>query len=314
MVMPNVVSYYTVQQELNVNARRDSVCETVVLGQGIWYDLRLGKPLPTSGLKSEWFDWFLRDIDEYAVKAGSIALWRIGGAGVILKTTRTTIYVDPYCGGSLKSEDGTILRMLPLAFNSSDVKNIDATVITHEHPDHLSEDFVFPVSKNTKCVFVGPSSVADLLESWGIRRDRIVLLREGEELRINDLKIIGFQSNDNVPKTALSYVFESGGIRIFHGGDSLLFKEMTDIGRRSNPDIALISLGKNPPGVKYYNTPAEVVEIAKELRVRVVIPIHWDLFDFLLEDPYLVEREAKLRKMDVQVAALRIGERFDYPQ
>jgi len=284
------------------------------MGKGEWYDVRLGKPRPLSNLKSEWFNWFLREVDEYALNKGSVALWALGGASFILKTSRSTIYIDPYCGGSIKAAGlGTIYRMIPIPFNPSDVRKIDATVITHEDLDHLNEDFVIPVSENTKSLFIGPPSVADLLESWKIPKDRVVLLKEYEEKKINDVKIVGLPSYDPIPKTANTYIFEVGNTRVFHSGDSLFFEKYVEIGKKYDIDIALISLGTNPPGMKIYNNPGEVVQIARDLKTKVLIPMHWDLWSFSLENPYLIEQEAKMRKLDIKVVVLRIGERFDYP-
>ena len=49
------------------------------MGKGEWYDIRLGKPNPIHNLKSEWFDWFLKQVDEFSVNvptqdmAGAVA-------------------------------------------------------------------------------------------------------------------------------------------------------------------------------------------------------------------------------------------------
>jgi len=221
------------------------------MGQGLWYDRRIGKPQPLCNLRSEWYNWFLQDVEAYNVKQGFITLWSLGGAGFILKSPESTIYIDPYCGGALKSAELTILRMIPLPFNASDVKKIDATVISHEDPDHLNEDFIFPIYKNTNCFFVGPASVTHLLKSWGIADPRIVSLKEHQEKKIKDIRIIAFPSNDPIPKTANTYIFEIGNVRIFHAGDSLWTEEFYKISRKYEIDVALISLGVNPPGIKY---------------------------------------------------------------
>jgi len=284
------------------------------MGKGEWYDVRLGKPLPPTNLKSEWFDWFLREVDEYTVKKGSVALWALGGASFILKTSRSTIYIDPYCGGSIRAADlGIVYRMIPILFNPSDVRKIDATVATHEDPDHLNEDFVIPVSENTRSLFIGPPSVADLLESWKIAEDRIVTLREYEQKKIGALRITALPSNDPIPKTANTYLFEVENVGIFHSGDSLFFEKLAEIGEKWNIDVALISLGVNPPRMKIYNSPCEVVQIARDLKAKILIPMHWDLWKFSMEDPYLVEQISKTRKLDMKVIILRVGERFDYP-
>ncbi len=98
-------------------------------------------------MRSEWYNWFLQNVDEYEVKQGFITLWSLGGAGTILKSPESTIYIDPYCEGALKNEGLPVMRMTPLPFNVSDVKKIDAAVISHEDPDQLNEDFIFPIYK-----------------------------------------------------------------------------------------------------------------------------------------------------------------------
>lgn len=275
--------------------------------------MRLGNPLPLSGLRSEWFDWFLRGTEEYKVKEDSVALWALGGAGFLVKTAKTTLYVDPYCGGSIRHEGEITQRMIPIPFNASDVRQIDAVAITHEDPDHLSEDFVFPVSKNTRCRFIGPSSVAELLDSWTIPKERITMLGEWKETTVNDVKIIACPSNDSVAKTANTYVFQIGKIGIFHSGDSVYFNQILDIGKKYQIDIALIDVAVNPPGEKFYNNPGDVVQVACDLGAKIIVPIHWDIWGFSMENPDLVEAEVRLRRKDMKVVVLRIGDRFDYP-
>jgi L-ascorbate 6-phosphate lactonase len=282
------------------------------LGKGEWYDVRLGKPSEVAGFRSEWYDWFLRDVENYDVKKG-IVLYAIGGAGFILKTNQATIYIDPYCGGSLKTVDlGIIYRMIPVLFNPSAVRKIDAAVFTHEDPDHLDENFVFPIAENTKCIFLGPPSVVDLLESWKIPQKRIATINEYEEQKVNDVKIQGLPACDPIPKTANTYIFGAGHIAIFHAGDSLFFEKYAEIGEKHDIDIALISIGKNPVGTKIYNSPSEAVKIAQNLKCKILIPMHWDLWSFSLENPYLVEREIKKKKLKIKTVVLRIGERFTY--
>jgi len=283
------------------------------MGKGEWFNIRLGKPNPLINLKSEWFDWFLKEVDGYQIEKG-LALWSLGGAGFILKTRKTTVYIDPYCGGSIKIPDlNTVYRMVPIPFNPSDVKTIDATVITHEDLDHLNEDFIFPVNKNTKSLFIGPPSVCELLESWGIPKERIVNLNEYQATKIKDIRIVALPANDPVPKTANTYLFEAENIGVFHSGDSLFSEEFYKASKKYKIDIALVSLGANPPGMEIYNNPGEVVRIARDLNAKVVIPMHWNLWSFSMENPYLVEKEIKIRKLDIKAVILQIGERFMYP-
>jgi L-ascorbate 6-phosphate lactonase len=186
-----------------------------MIGQGLWYDRRLGKSQPFCNLRSEWYNWVLQNVDEYEVKQGFITLWSLGGAGFILKSPESTIYIDLYCGRALKNEGLTVMRMIFLPFNASDVKKIDAAVILHEDPDHFNEDFIFPICKSADCLFVEPPSVTNLLKSWEIAENRIVSLKEHQEKKINDIRVIAFPSNDPIPKTANTYIVEIGNVKNF---------------------------------------------------------------------------------------------------
>ncbi|MBS7655718.1 MBL fold metallo-hydrolase [Candidatus Bathyarchaeota archaeon] len=139
-------------------------------------------------------------------------------------------------------------------FRSTSCKKIDATIITHEDLDHLNEDFVFSVSKNTKCLFIGSPSVSELLKSWGINEERIVTLKEYEETKVKDIKVIALPSYDPIPKTANTYILEVDGVKVFHSGDSLFFEGYYEVGRKYEVDIALISLGNIPLDKKFITT------------------------------------------------------------
>jgi len=264
-------------------------------------------------LRCEWFDWFPRHVDRYDSRQDSVALWALGEAGFIPKTAATTIYIDPYVGGSVVSEGVVLHRMIPIPFNPSSVSKIDATVITHEDLDHLDENFIFPVSENTTCTFIGPLGVAELLESWKIAEDRIISLEENEQTEIRGIRIIALPSNNANPKTANTYLLDTGNVRVFYSGDSLYLVKFAEIGNRYQIDIAAISLGRNPTGAKWYNDPTEALQIAKDLKAKVLIPMHWDLWHNTLEDPHLVEREAEKKRCNIRIVPLRVGERFVYP-
>jgi L-ascorbate 6-phosphate lactonase len=281
------------------------------MGEGEHYEMRLGKPRSLSNLRSEWFDWFLAEVSRCEPKGNSVVLWALGGAGFILKTRTATVYVDPYVGGSVEAGGLMLYRMIPIPFDASSVREIDGTVITHEHIDHLNEDFVLPVSGNTKCKFVGPSSVAELLNSWGIPRGRIVSLDKSEETRIKDVRVVAFPANDPSSRSANTYLFDTGKVKLFHSGDSFHFHGFAEIGKQFDIDVAMVTFAKNPPGKKWYNDSTEFIKIARDTRPRVVIPMHWDLWSVLLENPHLVEKELAMKEPNITVEVLRVGQRFD---
>jgi len=65
-----------------------------------------------------------------------------------------------------------------------------------------------------------------LLESWKIARNRTVSLSRHELTTVSDIAVIALPSNDLFAKIPRAYMFEKGGIRVFHSGDSFFFDKL----------------------------------------------------------------------------------------
>ncbi len=74
---------------------------------------------------------------------------------------------------------------------------------------------------------------------------------------------------------------------LYHSGDCIPYKGLTDAVLPHHPDIALLPInGRDPSrGVTGNFTGPEAAHLAKSLNVRCVIPNHYDLFAFNTADP-----------------------------
>lgn len=66
--------------------------------------------------------------------------------------------------------------------------NIDLMLITHAHEDHLEERTVRALA-DTEITWVIPEFVLDDMLSYGVRRERLVVVRAGDEVRVGPLNI-----------------------------------------------------------------------------------------------------------------------------
>lgn len=79
-------------------------------------------------------------------------------ACLLIETDGHKILVDP---GSYSWQSGLV--------NDDQLQGIDTVVITHAHPDHLSQDFAVAIHKNSpEATWYGPQQVIDELNAWGI--------------------------------------------------------------------------------------------------------------------------------------------------
>ncbi|RLE80332.1 MAG: hypothetical protein DRJ51_06030 [Thermoprotei archaeon] len=256
-----------------------------------------------------WHDILVRRIEDLEVTRDFIALWWLGGAGFVLKSLNSIIYIDPYFG-SPRSPDW--LRLIAVPIRIEDVRKVDVVLSTHEHEDHCDLDFIKHACNDLGAIFAGPDSSISRARAYGIRSDRMRALKPHETLTLKDLKITALPAHDPGSKEALTYILEVNGFAVFHSGDTLYFEELKDIGDKWSVDIALLSLGRNPPGKRFYMSPCDVVSAARDLRCKVVIPMHWDIWKRTRENPNLVKIIAKEWGLNLEVVILDLGDRFEY--
>lgn len=237
-----------------------------------------------------------------------VTLWYLGGPGICLRTHASVLYMDLYTGPSVEG----VHRMCAVPLDPCDVTKCVALLSTHCHADHCEKESLLPIWQRTNCRLIGPSSSVKLMREWGISERNITVLGKGESCALEDLKITALAANDCDDRAAVSYVFETKRATVFAGGDTRYFEGMADIGKSFNIDIALLSLGKNPPGQDVFMEARDMVMAAGALRAKLLIPIHWDLWKEYLADPEEVVRQAHEAKTGTEVRILRLGDNLNY--
>ncbi|MGC9358270.1 MAG: MBL fold metallo-hydrolase, partial [Anaerolineae bacterium] len=71
-----------------------------------------------------------------------------------------------------------------------------------------------------------------------------------------------------------------GNRKIYHAGDTGLFASMSLIGEEG-VNVALLPIGDN-----YTMGPDDALRAVKLLKPRVVIPMHYETWDLIAQDPY----------------------------
>ncbi len=192
----------------------------------------------------------------------------LGHASFLIESDIGKIYIDPW---KLKGGD-----------------KADYILITHSHMDHLSEDDVNALKKETT-VIVGPPDVAEKIPGT-------VLIAPGEKKEVGKLKIEGHAAY-NIEKEFhprsnnwVGFVADIGGFRIYHSGDTDVIPEMKNV---NDIDVALL-----PVGGTYTMTPEEAAEAVKIIKPKKVIPMHWGDIVGSKED---AEKFKKIASCEVEI-------------
>jgi L-ascorbate metabolism protein UlaG (beta-lactamase superfamily) len=109
----------------------------------------------------------------------------------------------------------------------------------------------------------------------------------------------------------LGLIVQAGGRTIYHSGDCVLYEGLADRLSRWSLDAVLLPInGRDPArGVPGNFTAEEAVQLGLESGARLVIPCHYEMFEFNTVSPAGFVEAAERRGQGYRV--LRCGERLD---
>ncbi|GHU94865.1 metal-dependent hydrolase [Spirochaetia bacterium] len=200
-------------------------------------------------------------------------LW-YGQAGYLLSTEKTSFIIDPYFSDSIGGSG--FIRLYKSPVDKGEVK-VDYALATHNHGDHLDIETLRDYIEFGN--FYGPSSCVKAMKAAGFPDQKLHALDRGGQAEIGDIKLSAYYAEHT--EDSISVLAECGGIKILFTGDSLFSPKLFAGGPR--PDILVV-----PINGKFGNmTWQEAVLFAHRLKVKTVIPCHYDLFHINSADPDL---------------------------
>ena len=99
-------------------------------------------------------------------------------------------------------------------------------------------------------------------------------------------------------------IFNIGGKKIYHTGDTALFWDMKLIGEISKPDIMLTPIGNNfTMGIE------DAVRAVEFVRPQLTIPMHYNTFPVIKTDPN--EFVSKIEQHGIKAKVMNYGETIE---
>ena len=229
-----------------------------------------------------------------------------GHSSYLIKIKGFTILVDPVFSGNA-SPVSFFAKAFPGAdaYGVEDLPEIDMVLLTHDHYDHLDYKTILQLTPTAKHFYTS-LGVGAHLESWGIAAEKITELDWWETATISEQRAANPESQrlavGGATLTATparhfsgrgtkrggtlwsSFVLKIAGYTLFLGGDSGYEAHFKKIGDLYGPfDLAILEAGqygKNWPFI--HMLPEQTVQAAKDLRAKVLLPVHWAKFTLAL--------------------------------
>lgn len=268
-------------------------------------------------------DVLLADIRN-ADRRDGFRLWWLGQSGFLLQWQGTHVLLDPYLSDSLTRKysqtDKPHVRMAELVVDPAQLSFIDVTTSSHNHTDHLDADTLIPIlTRNPALKFVIPeANRAFVAERMKIDPAMPIGLDDGKMIEIRRIRFTGIASaHDTVERDEqgrakfLGYVLQFGEWSIYHSGDTVRYDGMAEKLRPFGVDVALLPINGRAPERRVAGNlwGREAAKLAYDIGAKVVIPCHYDMFEFNTASPE--EFVDACQRLQQPYKILRCGERFD---
>lgn len=163
------------------------------------------------------------DISATEVRLGTLALWWLYQAGLIVKSPGGTVLaVDPYLSDAVQ-RSYNLGRKVSAPLDPAQVE-LDALLATHSHEDHLDPDSILTLLRRAESRFIGPPMAVDKVLAAGIPEVRTTPVRRGDEVRVGDLTVRAVHARHlfglEPTPDAVGYVVSCGNVSLYHSGDT----------------------------------------------------------------------------------------------
>jgi len=268
-------------------------------------------------------DEFLADVKAARQKSDEqLYLWWLGQSGFLVQWKGRHLLLDPYLSDSLTKKyagtDKPHIRMTEHVIAPERLDFIDVVTSSHNHTDHLDAETLVPLLQaNPKLeVLIPEANRAFVAERLGVTMDFPRGLDAGQTITMAGFRFHGvpaahseLEKDPEGRHKFLGYVVECGPWCIYHAGDTLRYPGMVERLREFHVDVALLPINGDRPERRVAGNlnGRQAAQLAKEIGARMVVPCHFEMFEFNTVTPD--EFRAKAGELGQLHRVLRAGER-----
>ncbi len=195
-----------------------------------------------------------------------------GHSIVMVETINNTkLIIDPFVTGN------------EICDLSVDEIEVDYILLTHAHNDHVGD--ALEIAKINGATIIAMVELANYLSQFGVKTHGMNI---GGQARFpfGTLKMTQaihssayHDGEKEIPLgLAAGFVLDDGASKLYHAGDTALFSDMKLIGP---VDVAFLPIGDNfTMGIE------DAVIAASLIQSNLVVPIHYDTFPIIRQNPY----------------------------
>jgi L-ascorbate 6-phosphate lactonase len=266
----------------------------------------------------------LKQLVDASLSSNQLGFVYLGNEGFLFKYGTTYFLTDPYLSDYTDRHCCTPLvkwvRRYPAPEIKEELSFVDLVTLSHAHYDHADPDTLAVLSKtNKKAKYLFPEPECGRLLTYGIQAKDILPAYADEAIPFKNLLVTPipsahevFHQDEKGNYKELGYLFQAGPFKIFHAGDMIPYPGLEE--RLHGLDIAFMPInGRSEYKLKTLDivgnfTIQESVAIAARSGARLLVPMHFDLYDVNSADPQEFRQEVGKYAPALQGHIFQVGE------
>jgi L-ascorbate metabolism protein UlaG (beta-lactamase superfamily) len=201
----------------------------------------------------------------------SVSIRWLSHASFLIETDQAKLLVDPFITDN------------PLSPVSAAEIQTDYIFISHGHGDHVGDSI--PIAKRTGAMVVSNYEIQSWISAQGVENVHPLHIGGGYDWPWGRAKLTIAQHGSMLPDGSnggnpCGFIFYIGDIKIYHACDTGLFYDMKLIGEEGI-DLAILPIGDN-----FTMGPDDALRAVKLIGPKQVVPIHYNTFDVIKQDPH----------------------------
>lgn len=265
---------------------------------------------------------FLADVQEARNDTTRVHLWWLGQSGFLVQYQGKHLLLDPYLSDSLTQKyaatDKPHVRMTERVIAPERLDFIDVVTSSHNHTDHLDAETLVPLMQVNPAlkIIVSKANIEFAANRLQVLEQRLTPLAK-DKVRLEPFTFHAvpaaheeLETDEEGNHKFIGLIVEVGGYTLYHSGDTLVYNGMIDILKKLQIDLALLPInGRDPKrGVAGNLSGEEAARLAKDIGAKLVVPCHYDMFEFNTVSPDAFIQSAKAIGQKYHVP--RSGERL----
>ncbi len=225
----------------------------------------------------------------------AIKLTWLGHACWNIETPNGTLLIDPFLTGN------------PAAAVQPDQVSPNYILISHAHGDHIGD--AVEIAKRTGALVISNFEIANYFEAQGCQSHGLHI-GGSHEFPFGRVKLTIAHHGSSFPDghyggNPAGFLLTIGNKKIYDSADTGLFSDMKLIGDEGI-DVAMIPIGDN-----YTMGPDDAVRAVKFIRPKYLIPMHYNTWDLIAQDPKVFAKRVIKEAPKTKVVVLKPGESFE---